>query len=116
MKIYISGPMTGIKDNNRIEFCRAEALLKGKGHTVINPIGIVPLRTIKLTDSSSITQKIETPVYTDYLRSDLKSLLDCDAIYLLEGWKESKGACVEVTVAVALRLIILSPHTEAPDA
>ena len=37
MKIYLSGPMTGIPDLNRPEFNRVAALLRKRGHHVFNP-------------------------------------------------------------------------------
>ena len=35
------------------------------------------------------------------MRTDLLALLSCDAIHMLPGWRESKGATVEHAVAVA---------------
>jgi len=34
-----------------------------------------------------------------YLRSDLRQLLDCQAILLLRGWEQSKGARLEALIA-----------------
>ncbi|NDG03040.1 MAG: DUF4406 domain-containing protein [Synechococcaceae bacterium WBB_34_004] len=34
-----------------------------------------------------------------YLRSDLRQLLDCQAILLLHGWEKSKGARLEALIA-----------------
>ena len=34
-----------------------------------------------------------------YLRSDLRQLLDCQAILLLRGWEKSKGARLEALIA-----------------
>jgi len=36
-----------------------------------------------------------------HMRADLRALLDCDAIYMLPGWRESRGATVECAVAFA---------------
>lgn len=40
------------------------------------------------------------------MRSDLRALLDCDAIYMLPGWSRSRGARLEARVARACGLRI----------
>jgi hypothetical protein len=42
-----------------------------------------------------------------YMRADLRALLDCDAIFMLPGWRESRGATVEHAVAVACGIPVL---------
>ena len=41
-----------------------------------------------------------------YLRRDLAALLGCDAVALLPGWQDSKGACLERHVAEQLGMPI----------
>lgn len=82
--IYISGPMTGIKDFNAPEF--EKAYMKLQAHDFF-PVVPVPF--------------CEGKEYTEYLRDDLKQLLDCDGIYMLKGWQDSKGAKLEHMVALA---------------
>ena len=36
---------------------------------------------------------------TSHIKRDVEALLECDAIYMLPGWKNSKGAVAEVAVA-----------------
>lgn len=84
MKIYISGPMTGIKDYNFPAFNAAEKALLGYG---VNPA------------------KNGLPLglpWSTYLRADLKVLLECDAMLQLPGWMDSRGARLECSVADAL--------------
>ena len=38
------------------------------------------------------------------MRRDIKLLVDCDAVYMLDGWPESEGARVEHTLARDLGL------------
>jgi len=80
MKIYISGPMTGIEIFNMPAFIDAEAKLQKEGHTVLSP-AILPV-------SKEISHE-------EYMVIDLAMLSICDAIYLLDGWEESKGAKIE---------------------
>ena len=57
-----------------------------------------------------ITNADDEPYYTDdgacYMRSDIAALLTCDAIHMLPGWENSRGATVEHTIATALGLPI----------
>lgn len=40
----------------------------------------------------------------DYLREDFKGLIDCDAVILLDGWRNSGGCQKEVAVARFLNI------------
>lgn len=42
--------------------------------------------------------------YTEHLREDLRILLDCGSICLVEGWEKSRGCNVENIVAQTLNL------------
>lgn len=90
MKVYIAGPITD-HENYREAFAAATAMLRGQGYEVISPV--------ELDDA-------EAPLvrsWSDYLRRDLIALLtECDAIYMLPGWSESRGAQLEHAVARAL--------------
>ncbi|MCR5154390.1 MAG: DUF4406 domain-containing protein [Lachnospiraceae bacterium] len=90
MRVYISGAITGVKNYKAI-FAEAERELKSKGLDVFNPA------SIELGDGATWEQ---------YMRHDLKQLLDCDAVYMLAGWKYSRGAQLEYKLAQDLHLII----------
>lgn len=87
VKIYISGPMTGVNDYNKKAFKEAELWLISQGHRAINPHNM-PLQSS----------------WRDYMRQDLQALFECDAIYMLKGWWDSKGATLERQVAMAIGL------------
>lgn len=89
MKIYISGPMTGIKDFNKPEFIKAESRLFGCGHDVFSPA--------RLPQSKDIT-------YAQYMDIDLAMIRACNAIHMLKGWESSKGAKFELDYAIMLGL------------
>jgi hypothetical protein len=81
--------MTGYEDYNFPAFNEATERLEDEGWSVCNPAekGIVPGWE-----------------WEDYLRYDLGELVECDAIYTLPGWEDSRGASLEVHVAKALGL------------
>jgi hypothetical protein len=83
-RIYVSGPMTGVPEFNAPAFDMAYRDLMTEGYAPVLPVPFV--------DGKS---------YEEYLRDDLKLLLDCDGIYMLPNWQESKGAKIEHMVALA---------------
>ena len=87
MKIYISGAITGT--TNYIErFGRAEQELTAEGYSVVNPVKV----NAQLPDDTS---------YDEYMNMSFCMLDMCDAIYMLNGWEESRGANREYGYAIA---------------
>ncbi|MFD9893355.1 DUF4406 domain-containing protein [Amycolatopsis sp. NPDC059027] len=87
MKVYVSGPMTGLPGHNFPAFRAVAAELRAAGYTVEDP---------------SEKGVIEGWTWEDYLRLDLKVLLDCTQVATLPGWTRSRGARLEVRTAKAL--------------
>ena len=88
MNIYISGPMTGIADDNRPAFNRAAAKLRAMGHNCENPA----------EQPSGLS-------YRERLALDLAVICHrADALVILQGAWASKGAAVELALASALAL------------
>lgn len=83
-KVYISGPITGVDFGNRFAFSCASNALELCGYEVVDP------SEVQLDDEAT---------WADYMKADLKLLLDCDFIYMLEGWEDSKGARLERELA-----------------
>ena len=44
----------------------------------------------------------ELATWNDHMKADLKLMLDCDMVYLLPDWMDSKGATIEKNLAEAL--------------
>lgn len=104
MKIYLAGPMTGIEDWNFPAFFKLEEdILKFAPETlVINPAH---------NDGPTYEQALESAnskrySWDWYMRRDLKHVLEADALCVLPGWQNSKGASLEVHVANSLGLPI----------
>lgn len=93
MKLYLSGPMTGYKNYNYDAFNQAAAELREWGHYVVNPAEMDELEELSL--------------WSDYLRRDLKCVLECQGVATLPNWECSKGAALEVYVAQALSMLVL---------
>ena len=83
MRLYIAGPVTGIPDYKE-RFNAAEAELKEKGHTVLNP-AILP----------------DGLTHAQHMTICLPMLDVCEGILLLDGWQHSKGAMMEYNRAIA---------------
>lgn len=90
-RVYISGPMTGVPHFNFPAFHAAAWMLRSRGYEVVNPAEIN-----SETDGE----------WHQYLRADIKALCDCDALALLPGWEQSKGAHLELHIAHRLGLHI----------
>jgi nucleoside 2-deoxyribosyltransferase len=89
MKVYISGPITGRHDYNRPAFLKAADALAACGFDPINPHDV--------GDRLSADA-----VWLDYMRVDIKAMMDADAVLLLPDWHESKGASIEADLAKQL--------------
>lgn len=86
-RTYISGPMTGLPEFNFPAFHAKAAELRQAGVDVINP-----------------AEHDEAPdlPWQVYLRKDIKMLMDCDTIHMLPGWRKSRGARLELLIALKL--------------
>lgn len=115
MKLYIAGPITGMKDWNFPAFFEAEAELENLGYSVINPVRSDG-NTVEEALATVGTLENPTEKWEFYLRRDLKQLLNCAGIVLLPGWQKSKGARLEVHIAKQLKmsLFILRDGKLAP--
>lgn len=97
-RIYIAGPMTGLPELNFPAFHAAAAALRAQGHHVENPAEI------------NADPKAQ---WLDCMRMDIARLVTCDAVLMLPGWQNSRGALVEHGLAVGLGLEVLSVRDAA---
>lgn len=92
MRVYLSGAISfggtiadpSVIAANRQLFFDAQAVLEELGHDVLNPCKI---------------QGLPTWTWHDWMRPSLHMLLMANAITLLEGWEQSRGARLEWEVA-----------------
>ncbi|WAH38589.1 DUF4406 domain-containing protein [Alicyclobacillus dauci] len=83
MKIYLSGPMTGLPNFNRDTFNEVATVLRSVGYEVFNPAEV----------------QLDNGTWEQYMREDIKGMMDCDRVLLLPGWQKSAGANVENRLA-----------------
>jgi hypothetical protein len=96
LRVYVSGPMTGIPAHNFPAFERAAGKLRAEGLDVVSPHEL---------PHSDCGQPGSIP-WATYLREDLAAMLTCDAIVLLPGWDCSRGATFELYVATQVGLSV----------
>jgi hypothetical protein len=89
-KVYISGPMTGLPGLNKAAFDAAAQRLKRLGFQVVNPHDLA-------------RPGLE---WEEAMKVDIAALVKCDAILLLPGWENSRGAALEGIIARELGLTI----------
>lgn len=92
-KIYISGPISGRDEReSRADFAMSAHWLSLKGWLTYNPMenGL----------------EWDAP-WSAHIRRDMEALLECDAIYMKQCWEQSRGAMLELQVAVALGMDVI---------
>ena len=95
MLIYVSGKYSG-KDKQEISeniraARRVAILLWEQGHAVICP----HLNTAHFEEDCQAS-------YDQYIQGDLQMIARCDAMAMVDGWEESKGANIEKEYAESL--------------
>jgi hypothetical protein len=78
--------MSGLPALNHGAFAQATSRLRGLGLDVASP------------------HELPTGEWTDCLRRDIRLLTECDALVLLPGWPKSKGATLELNIALQLQM------------
>jgi hypothetical protein len=92
---YISGPISSKPKTHIADFKRAKEWLLYFDYFPIDPHDVSPYE--------------EGKQWEDYLADCLSYLIrDCDHIYLLPGWLHSKGAWLELIVALFCKIKILN--------
>lgn len=93
MKIYLSGKISGTDlDYVRRLFDKVATTLRALGHEVINP----------LCNGLS-----ETDPWEEHIAKDIINLIDCEGIYMLQGWEDSQEARIEHAIAKEIGLKVM---------
>lgn len=89
-RVYLSGPMTGIAQDNRPAFRAASRLLRGAGYEVVSP------------DELDTTAPAAGHTWAEFLTRDIPFVVSCGLAVLLPGWEKSKGSRLEIAIMAAL--------------
>lgn len=88
--VYISGPVSHFDiEERRAAFATVEERIISLGHKCTNPM------------------KNGVPAdahWTQHMRVDIGLLLSCDAIYMMNGWQQSKECKLELDIATTIGL------------
>lgn len=130
MRIYLSGPMTSLPDNNIPKFNAVAERLRAEGHFVINPAELSATFGTKEELERSFRAMYNLPrkdynLQMEYMPhesilarsvmdADLAAVRSCNAIYLLHGWENSRGAKKELAEAIACRLQVMLEDWAVP--
>lgn len=86
---YVSGMITGLNMRDvSFSFEYSCGFLRSEGLHPLNPLDIVP---------KGLTWK-------EYMQIDLRALRMCDSIYMMKGWRNSRGARIEHWLAKRIGL------------
>lgn len=93
MKVYISGAITNNPEaKQQFDDAKQTLLDLKKDYQPISPMD--------LPHKHDLT-------WQSFMREDIKALMDCDGIYLIEGWQRSIGARIEKDLAESLNMKII---------
>ena len=93
MKIYISGKISGTDlTETRKRFAAVAKAMKRLGVEPVNPL------------ENGLS---EHDTWKAHMLKDIADLLQCKAIYMLQGWEESKGARIEYYIATEIGMHIM---------
>jgi hypothetical protein len=98
--VYISGRISGMEKKAFELFEAAELALIEKGFRVINPM--------KLPHQHDLT-------WESYMKEDIAALCQCDYIYFISNWMESRGAQIENMISDLVNIPTLDIDQEKND-
>lgn len=94
-RLYVAGPMSGYEENNYPAFNEAAERLRAAGFSVVNPAEYGTPNRVRVS-------------YQRLLIEDIREMLSCEGIAVLESWWSSVGARNEVQVAGVIGLPVRS--------
>lgn len=100
IRVFLSGPMTGIKDYNFPLFNHIAEVLRKCGYEVVNPVDICK----KYKKERILSDKA---VFDAMIAEQQESEQTCNALVLLPGWENSKGVRLELKTAIEKNMHII---------
>ena len=117
--VYVAGPMRGIKDFNFPAFDETADYLRARSFNVFNPADRdrdIHGPDVNKSETGSLSDIVGTGFsLREALSADLSWVAEhADAICVLPGWQNSKGAIAEVALAHALGLPVAYAEAFVP--
>jgi hypothetical protein len=98
-RCYVAGKMTGVPDWNFPAFFSAAKFMEEQGYEAINPAALDEAAGFPLERLKQLTPAEFQEFLKGAMKRDLEAIQSCDALVLLPGWENSKGARAEKAVA-----------------
>ena len=108
IRVFLSGPMTGIKDYNFPMFNHVAEVLRKCGYEVVNPVDICK----KYKKERVLSDKA---VFAAMIAEQQESERTCNALVLLPGWENSKGVRLELKTAIEQNMSIIQWEESVED-
>lgn len=100
MLYYISGPIAFIPNKNKEAFDKASKELSALDIPYVNPLDLDEVDPLPFSDNNTDEK------YLNLLKRDITYLMTCDGVVVLPGWEGSRGASLEVLIALKLDMPI----------
>lgn len=119
MKVYIAGPMTGHEYYNLHAFERAARHWRLQGHEVETPFDansrVWRRHHGRDFDPTTDTCEYGDPILREMFAEDVAVLCGSDAVVMLDGWRDSRGASMEKALADLMGIPTWDVHGEPVD-
>ena len=96
LKVYIAGPMRGIKDLNFPAFDEARDKLADMGYIVFSPADLDRAAGVHHT---AVESDLTAKQLRDIISRDVAAVLNANIVVVLPGFEESTGTAAELSVA-----------------
>lgn len=100
-RLYLAGPMSGYSQHNFPLFNRIAAQLREQGFEVFNP-------------AENFDGDVRKP-RAFYMKMDIPALIESQAVVVLPGWRESRGANLEVWLALDMGMPLYNCTPDEPS-
>ena len=97
MKVYLSLPISGQPTKERMAY--AEQIKHRLIEAYCRDGGIFMAKRLNIITPFDVNENEDKDSYARKMGNDIEALLECDAIFLCEGWQNSKGCMAEFEVA-----------------
>lgn len=110
--VYVAGPMTGKPRYNLDAFIAVKTMLTERGYTPVIPHDVTDTVWTRHYGAAfnydADTCEYGNPLLREMFLANLAELLASDFIYLLDGFQQSRGAMVELQLAVLFNIPVLT--------